>query len=86
MFFKLEAALLNDLTDVAQVPVSMLGKIFKINLEPIKSAKVFLDRSSATSVKFDAFDPIAGKVPEVCISSSFRYIVAILLFFDYFQK
>ncbi len=34
VFFIVDADLLKDLTEVAQVPVSTLGKIFKSNVDP----------------------------------------------------
>jgi hypothetical protein len=42
VFSKPEAVLLNALTEVAQVPVSILGKMFKITFFPEKSDKLFL--------------------------------------------
>jgi hypothetical protein len=51
VFSKALALSLNFLTDVAQVPVSILGKIFKTNFLPAKSANVATDKSFLISLK-----------------------------------
>jgi thiol peroxidase len=53
---KLEASLLKLRTEVAHVPVSTLGKIFKTKYCPSKSESVFIDKSVATNLKSFAFE------------------------------
>jgi hypothetical protein len=65
---------------VAQVPVSILGKIFKTNLLPSKSAKVAIDKSVFNKLKLGAFDPTFGNSPDVFIGFPPNVIVAILFF------
>lgn len=60
-----EASELNRRTDAAQVPVSILGKIFRTSFFPAKSAAVLSDRSPAVSLKPGSFDPTAGNLPIV---------------------
>lgn len=56
---------LNFLTDVAQVPVSILGKMFSITFEPEKSANEAVPKSVFTKLKSIAFEPTAGNSPFV---------------------
>ena len=79
VFSKLEAVLLNVLTEVAQTPVSTLGNMFKIRLEPEKSANDLEDKSAPDNVKSGAFDPTAGNSPMVFVGAPPKVIDAIFL-------
>ena len=78
---KLAADLLKVLTDVAQTPVSTLGKIFKIKLDPEKSCRDFTDKSVVDSLKSGAFDPTVGISPEVFVGVPPNVIEAIFFCF-----
>ena len=69
--------MLNSLTEVAQVPVSILGKIFKINFFPKKSDKTFCSNSKVVNMKFGAFVSFFGKLPIVSIGFPPNVIFAI---------
>jgi len=75
---KLAAFLLNSLTDAAQVPVSILGKIFKITFLPEKSDKFLVAKSTVVKLKFGALVPAFGKSPMVFILFPFKVIKAII--------
>ena len=82
MFSSLVASLLNFLMEVAQVPVSKLGEIFKISFEPLKSANFTFDRSFFIKVNFGAFLPTFGNFPMVFTGFPFNVILVIMLVFD----
>ena len=65
MFSKLLAFALKVLTDVAQVPVSTLGKMFKTNFFPAKVLNEATDKSFCTNLKSANCDPTAGNSPDV---------------------
>ncbi|MNF90996.1 hypothetical protein D3C84_735830 [compost metagenome] len=65
MFSKLLALSLNFLTEVAQVPVSILGKMFKTNFLPAKLLSEATDKSFCTNLKSASCDPTVGNSPEV---------------------
>jgi len=78
---RMAARSLNLRTDIAQVLVSMLGKIFKTSLWPLKSLSVATDKSFLTSLKSGAAVFIFGSSPLVCIGFPPKIIVAIGCFF-----
>jgi hypothetical protein len=65
VFSKVLALALNFLTEVAQVPVSTLGKIFKTNFLPAKLLSVATDKSFCTNLKSANCVPTAGSSPDV---------------------
>ena len=79
MFDKALAFALKVLTDVAHVPVSILGNIFKTTFEPAKSASVAILKSVLTNLKSGAFDPVFGNSPLVCIGFPPNVTVAIFV-------
>jgi hypothetical protein len=81
VFSKLLAFSLNFLTDVAHVPVSTLGKIFKTNLLPTKSDRVVVDKSFLTNSKLGDFEFNFGNSPFVFIG--FPHNVIVEIFFKF---
>src|SRR5690606_4183384 len=61
------AVWLNLRTEVAQVGVSILGKMFRILRLPAKLARLTSERSLATSEKSGAVWPFCGNWPETSI-------------------
>src|SRR5690606_24137095 len=78
VFSSPEAFSLNLRTDAAQVPVSMLGKIFNTTFFPLKSCRLFSDKSPAVKLKSGAEDPTAGKSPFVCTAVPLNVILAMI--------
>src|SRR5690606_19301124 len=74
------ASSLNFLTLAAQVPVSTLGKIFKITLDPLKSSKDTVFSSPLTKLNPGAVLPISGKLRKVFTWFPFNVIVLIFNF------
>ncbi|CEN36796.1 hypothetical protein CCYN74_200016 [Capnocytophaga cynodegmi] len=64
-------------TEAAQTPVSMLGKIFKTTLSPLKLLKETSANSVETAVKLGDTLPTFGNSPSVWIVLPFSVIVAI---------
>jgi hypothetical protein len=56
---------LKVLTEVAQVPVSILGNIFNMILAPVKSASEAVPKSILIRLKSVAFEPTDGNSPFV---------------------
>ena len=65
VLFKEAASFLNFLTEAAQTPVSMLGKILRIIFFPFKSDKLTSDRSPLTRTNSGAVLPTTGILPDV---------------------
>ncbi len=76
------ACLLNSLTEVAQVPVSTEGKIFKTTFFPVKSDKEFVANVNVFNEKSEALEPTSGKLPIVFIGFPFKVISAISIEFS----
>ena len=76
MFVSSAAVLLNVRTEVAQVPVSILGNIFNTKFFPLKSAKVFGAKSAPIKLKSTAEVPTAGNSPIVLIGFPFNVILS----------
>ncbi|MOA19844.1 hypothetical protein D3C78_1402510 [compost metagenome] len=66
------ASTLNLRTEVAQVGVSMLGKMFSTLRRPTKSARVCSDRSVPTRWKAGAWLPTCGRLPSTRTGLPFR--------------
>src|SRR5690554_1455002 len=60
---RLLALLLKVRTEVAQVGVSTLGKMFRILRLPVKDARSTSDKSCPTRLNAGALSPGAGKLP-----------------------
>src|SRR5574343_55229 len=79
VFSNSEARLLNVLTDVAHVAVSIVGKMFKIKLAPLKSLKFVVDKSTFFKLKSGAISPTFGSSPFVLNGAPFNVTVAIIV-------
>ena len=76
----LDLPLSRVLTEVAQTPVPILGKMFSTNFCPSKSANVVSDKSVLDNVKFGAMLPTSGNVPNVFTGLPPNVIFAIISF------
>src|SRR5664280_209204 len=74
------ASWLNLRTEVAQVEVSRLGKIFRISFFPLSSERERSVRSDFTRVNPGATLPLEGRFPEVLVGFPFLVIFAITFF------
>ncbi|MNY35142.1 hypothetical protein D3C86_1695280 [compost metagenome] len=86
VFSKPLALALKFLTEAAQVPVSILGKIFNTNFFPAKSESETTPRSLFTNLKSGAFEPIFGNSPLVFTGFPPNVTVAIFLNFIRFKS
>src|SRR5262245_3389683 len=72
------AFLLNVRTDVAQVLVSMLGKMLSTIVLPARSLLLTVDRSVLTNVNAGAVAPGFGRSPIVATGEPFRVTFAMV--------
>src|SRR5688572_23860273 len=63
-------------TDVAQTPVSMLGKMLSTTFLPVRSFLASGDRSTFVSVKSGAWLPTFGSSPDVATGLPLNVILA----------
>src|SRR5258706_16246296 len=73
---RLATSVLNLRTDVAQTPVSIDGKMFRMTFLPAKSLSDTSDRSVFVSLKSGALLPTAGSVPIVLMGLFLKVIFA----------
>src|SRR5690606_36970546 len=83
VFSNPEAFSLNFRTEAAQVPVSILGKMFKTIFFPLKSLKLLSDKSPAVNLKSGAEDPTPGKSPCVFTAVPLNVILAMISNFKF---
>ena len=85
VFTKPAASLLKLRTDAAQIPVSILGKMFNTNFLPLKSANVLLLKSTAVKLKSFTLEPTNGRFPMVFTALPFNVTFVILCLVNFFR-
>src|SRR5690554_608495 len=81
VFFMPDAFSLNLRTEVAQVGVSILGKIFTTLRKPLRLDKVTSSRVLFTRLKLGACSPCCGKWPSIRTGVPLKVTVVIYISF-----